>query len=298
MIFFQILITFTCYWTLLYLISKILNTKIVYRTYKFWCFFVVFGIISILCQYYTNSFFLLRIGMIWIISKILWKKDIHQTGLAVLFSFFTTILSEILVVTILRLCFPASWHLSNFLYVALNLLISLFSIFLFYLLSLERIFQRSLEYFQEEKWKLIVPIGILIVSIIQFYFANTTFFVWNLLFILSFCIIFIAYIKEKIESNKIADDYQRLISEMETFEDMLSKQVQQNKEYQYQLSFLRQMLKEQGKEDLSYVDDLLNKETLSFNGYLLTQIQKLSKRTLIGLFYYKISVLQEKQIQI
>ncbi len=258
---------------------------------------MLFGIISSLDSQNINLMFPLKIGMIWMISKVLWKHNFHQTGVAVLFSFFTSILSEILILSILTFCYPMSWNSHLGYLILINLCIAIFAIFLFHFLSLAKLFQRGLEYFQEKKWFLLVMIGILNLSIVQFYLIHKKISFLSLAFLFVSCIILIEYMKEKMESKKLADEYQKLIIDVETFEYMLSQQAKKNKEYHNQLSFLRKMLQESGGEELSYIDHLLNEKDNSLNAYLLEQIQKLSKKGLMGLFYYKISVLQEKQVQ-
>lgn len=297
MIIFRILTTIISCLLPFYFVSKVLNVRLCGN--KFWFFLILFGLISFLCQYYARPIFPLQIVLVWVISKIIWRYSIYQTGIAVLFSFITILLSEISVSLLFSLWLPLPWNFSEIFYCICNLLISIFSIFLFHFLSLKHIFQKYLEHLQYKKWFFMVSMSILLLSVVQFYIQNKAFSFFSYLFILVSCILLIEYAKERMKHKRLLDDYQNLMDDVKHFEDTFLQYEKNAREYQHQLSLLQSLLQDQGTEGQSYITKILKEDTISgLNAYLWEQLQKLKKCGLMGLFYYKINILQQKNIHI
>ncbi len=294
MIIFRILTTIMSCFLPFYFVSKILNVRL-YNN-KFLLCFTFFVIVSFFCQYSAKPMFLLQITFVWAISKIILGYSIYQTGIAVLFSFFTIVVSEITVTMVLNLWFSLPWSFSEIFYCIGNLLIFLFSIILFHLLSLQYIFQKYLEHLQHKKWFFMIFMSILLLSVIQFYIQNKTFSFFSYLFILVSCILLIEYAKERMRHKRLSDDYQRLMEDVKQFENTFFQYEKNARKYQNQLLLLQSLLQDQGEKGQSYLDKILREDISNLNGYLWEQLQKLQKGGLMGLFYYKINELQQKQI--
>ena len=294
MIIFRILTTIMSCLLPFYFVSKILNVRLCGN--KFCFFLILFSLISLLCQYYARPNFPLQITLVWVISKIIWRYSIYQIGIAVLFSFITILLSEISVSFLFSLWLPLPWNFSEIFYCICNLLISIFSIFLFHFLSLKHIFQKYLEHLQYKKWFFLLFISILLLSVLQFYIQNKAFSFFSYLFILVSCILLIEYAKERMKHKRLSDDYQKLMNNVKQFEDTFLQYEKSAREYRYQLLLLQNILQEQGEKEQSYLAKILKEDISDLNGYLWEQLQKLQKCGLMGLFYYKINELQQKQI--
>ncbi len=271
----------------LHMVSSILSQGIYYHKWKYWMCYILLVCCTFILSYFSNDLFLLSLGIVWILSKIIWNQKMSQTGLAVIFSFFSLMLADILVTIVMISLGVSTSEITDVIRLICSIITSLISLFFFHLFHFKNLYKMVIETCSKKISDYYILIGI-VICMFLFYIYHFLFSLVGYLFLLVFSIILIEYFKEKVESKRLLKDYQDLMVRIETNSQLILEKESHLNKYRNQLSLLRQMM--EGSEDgiHSYIDQILEEESSPyFDSYIWKEIQKLPKNGLAGLFCFK-----------
>lgn len=117
-------------------------------------------------------------------------------------------------------------------------------------------------------------------------------------FIICTLIFVVLYLKENSDRNKLSHQYDKLLGHVQAYEKLIIEKSKDQHEYKNQLIMLRGLINKSNKKAINYVNELLdiNKKDINYNW--LTKLNNIPSGGLKGLIYYKISQMQEKNIEV
>lgn len=235
----------------------------------------------------------------WLEIKILWKQSIQTTGIAVICSSLTLLLSEMILTLLIYITLPEIGSFSSVWIFCFQITLSLFTVLLFKIFSFETLYQKVVSYLEYKKVTLWFLLIFLVLSIIQFHLRQKQISILSLFFIVVLFLLITEYIKEKLKKEKLIDEYETLLHMTEKFENILLEKNKLNQEYRNQLMILRQMIKTSPNVE-AYIEQIYQ-DSASYNidVFILKEVEKItSNGGLKGLFYYKIKTLFDKEIKV
>ncbi len=139
-----------------------------------------------------------------------------------------------------------------------------------------------------------ISISGMVYKIITNYKLNIS-FLGNMLVILSLVIIEVIFINNKDTYNKLMNEYDILLSNMQTFEEWIEKEQFTRHEYKNQLAILYAISTE--KEVKNKIQDIIN-QNLSIKNEVVNNLKDLPKGGLKGLLYYKTIIGEKSKLKI
>ncbi len=117
-------------------------------------------------------------------------------------------------------------------------------------------------------------------------------------FIVCILIFVILYLKENSDKNKLAHQYDKLLGHVQAYEKLIIEKSKDLHEFKNQLIILRGLINKTNKKAIDYINELLDISNKDINYNWLTKLNNIPSGGLKGLIYYKISQMQEKNIEV
>ncbi len=118
------------------------------------------------------------------------------------------------------------------------------------------------------------------------------------LFITCIVVFVILYLKENNRRNKLIQQYDRLLMYLQGYEKLIIEKSKEQHEYKNQLIILRGLIHQKNKKAIAYIDNMLNINRSETNYDWLAKLNNILSDGLKGLIYYKISQMQDRNIDI
>lgn len=141
---------------------------------------------------------------------------------------------------------------------------------------------------------------IIIVATLLFYnlainFEINIYFIITLISLLIFYILFLIFLNEKNNNDKLVAEYDNLFNYVQNFEDWIEKEQLNRHEYKNQLAVLRCMTKD--KKVVNKIDEILE-DSINVEGEVVNQLKAMPKGGIKGLMYYKAAIAQKRKVNL
>ena len=296
-------------WMILYISSTFLDKKINYKDKKFWFLFII-EICYITGSYLlTDSFVRVIISYLSLIliNLLLYKKDVIRIILASFATMIISLVAEILFTLILVFILQLNViDLQNLYFgqIFTNLSIVIIS---YGIANLRPLKQKIINFIKNanlEDKKLVFLMSIIAFTVVvlllyYIYFkANlVSAFILSLLVIISFAFITLFLFKEKNENYQLQIDYDNILINLKEYEKMYQLQRMKNHEYKNELSIIKGMVNKNNKKLLSYLNQLID-INIQDNKKWMEKLKRIPEEGLRGLFYYKMSIMDQEKINV
>ena len=293
----------------LYVLSKLLNKKIIIRDYKLYIVLFFYTFMGIICYYYVNSLIKLFVMTIVVCfgNYYLYREEIKITIISSFFEQIIVVISEIILNIILLIFFlydireiKNNLFCNNIIVMAVSLLMifivktkftkKIYNIFLSVTDKID-IVSLLLQFIL-----ILILINVLIfISYLQIGY-DILFFI-NLIFILIYFSIFYYALCKSNENIQFKEKNKILISNLNEYEKMLDYQRINNHENKNQLLVIKSMLEKDDKKAIKYINEII-KEKREDNEIIYTKTKMIPSGGLQGLIYQKMLLMQEKNIEV
>lgn len=236
-----------------------------------------------------------------------YKESLVKTILGLFSIFVLVLLSEMLCGVIL---FIVGINIEKFNEIPFNYFILNIFIFLFaYFLSRTKIFEKISNsvlfwYGENEFCNLVIFVSFALTIAIFILYNNFTKFLPISILLLTnlFCIgifiFIIGFFSEKAQNNKIAIEYDQLLSYVKVYEDEIEEKSKNQHEHNNQLIVIKNLINSRNKKAIEYIDKQLNSEIRSEDRSWLGKLKYVPQGGLKGLIYYKIQEMLKNNVTI
>lgn len=171
--------------------------------------------------------------------------------------------------------------------------------------KVKQIFNSILKWCTENKVFKIICLSILVILTLSVLFRQSI-LQWNSfpnlividVFIICILVFVALYFKENSDRNKLAHQYDKLLGHVQAYEKLIIEKSKDQHEYKNQLIMLRGLINKSNKKATDYINELLDISKKDINYSWLTKLNNIPSGGLKGLIYYKVSQMQEKNIEV
>jgi two-component system, LytTR family, sensor histidine kinase AgrC len=288
---------------------NLLETKIKINNIKNITLFIILNIINILLYKEKYDFSITLINFLsfvfvykfWFDISIV--KSVINTFFMMAIIFVSEIITSIIIVIFLRFDIETVRKM-DYLSLVLNSMVGIIGIYLFNIKPIRNKL-REIIYWINERQKIaivsffiaqIIAIGMLFSKLETMYNLNSMFFI-NLAIIILFLVIFLIFVFEKANHNKLIFEYDSLFKYSKDIEKMMEVQRINNHENKNQLITIKSMVSKNNKKLLEYINSIISDIYIEENEWM-SKLKNLPKGGLKGLIYYKISQMKNENIKI
>ena len=287
--------------------SKILNKKISYKEYSFYCCLIILTIATTLNYYFVNNFIKIIIISIFMVicCFLLFRITMKESVLTIIIAQIIFMISDGIVAILFTFVFnlnsyTANLQLSSFL---INLVASIISLALFYLLFVRKLYNliltktKKLKNFEVAALCLCIIVFGNLFAMSIYNKVNFRFIILiNIIFTLFCCLIVLYSLKTKNNYNKVNDKYNTTLNSLKEYESMLDKHRISSHENKNQLLTIRNMLPEDNIELRLYIDKIL-KNKQKDDDKIMAESVVIPSGGLRGLIYSKLLCMKSLKIK-
>ncbi len=143
----------------------------------------------------------------------------------------------------------------------------------------------------------IITLSVLLKQSVLNWYSISNLMIINM-FVICILIFVALYFKENSDRNKLIHQYDKLLGHVQAYEKLIIEKSKDQHEYKNQLIMLRGFINKNNKKAIEYVDQLLDISKKDINYNWLTKLNNIPSGGLKGLIYYKVSQMQEKNIEV
>jgi len=291
----------------IYIVSKILDRRIQWKSIQAYVIILFLTILSILNYLYVDDFIRILTSTFAIIisSYMLFKEDFHKVFTAAIFEQAILFISEMLYALIMIFLFKID---TNGLFtniqgtLLINIGVSMIAIILVNIRPLLNLMKKITNFICDLdgmiKYILIIVLMFTLNIFLMFVYSSTenkTMLFINLSFILIYSYIVYASLSEKNKNMLFRTENKVLMKNLNEYERMLNHQREMNHENKNQLVVIKGMIKE--KEDaISYINQIIAENRI-LNDNLYKKTKHIPSGGLQGLIYQKMLIMNEKRIK-
>lgn len=304
---------FSCFinsFAIVYVSNKLMNRTHVDKK-KLFASLLILGIYIYFSYMLTQNFIrtiLLFVIIILVNIFIDWKKD-HTFNEEIITSFiiwlvmlFTEICFTIIIFGVFKL------NLENFYFEFFKNTIANFIIMVSFIIVstnsyvLPRLKKIIVKYGNVKKYNIltITVLSAISVSLIFYlcYFKFNIFFTFSMCFIIVLIYTYMIYslFEEKEKKTKVERENEMLDKRLNEYEKMYQKQRMINHEHKNELSIIRGQINKSNKKLIKYIDDIIDLKEKN-NDKWMEKLKQLPEGGLQGLLYYKMTTMEEKEIE-
>ena len=293
-----------------YLFSKLVNKENFALNKKNILSAIIFSIIYCLILKINSGVmqpYLTHIFM-FIILMILYKKSVVKTLIGELSIFIILFIIELIYGYVFLLLFgkSAASEMTNWtVYLFSNCLIFLLSICFSKIDNVKKIIINVLSWYKDNEFRSLSLFVTMAMTIGIFALYNTfinssslSTLLFSNLFCLSVFIFVVGFFKEKSSNNKIAIEYDQLLSYVKVYENEIEEKSKNQHEYKNQLIVIKNLISPRNKKAIGYINKQLNAEAESEDRSWLAKLKYVPQGGLKGLIYYKIQEMLKNSITI
>lgn len=244
--------------------------------------------------------FILTISLV--LYFILKKED----KIVILYAFNTEVVmatSEILISLLLVLFGVNSVDIvNNYKYNLLaNILISILAILLIHVGFIKKLLIRIIYFFKKQRKKLNYLILFLIILYLLVskngleFILKSNYYV-NIIFVISFLIIFNIVIKNESKYEQLKEENKQMLNYVTKYEKIITAQGKTNHEFKNQLMVIRGYAQMHSDKIIEYIDEIVEDSNKAGSSYLISQLNNFPDGGIKGLLYYKLSIMEDENI--
>lgn len=295
--------------TVIYIISKILNVKIDFKSPRVYIIFFIMIIIATLNFVYTDSYirFLVSTICTMIFAKLIFKEKFPNAVAATVLEQVILFLSELIYALIIIVIFKfdnITIFETVFGSLIPNLLICLIAIIIINIKPIFNICNKIMHFMDKIETKskyclvllFIVTLNILLM-LIYINSLDKIIVLVNVIFILVYSYIVYLLLNEKNENVKFKEENQTLLGHLNEYEKMLDYQRVSNHENKNQLLVIKTMASKNNTRLLNYLDEIIQ-EKRADDEILYTRAKNIPSGGLQGLVYQKMLLMKENYINV
>lgn len=248
-------------------------------------------------------FILFIITISLVLYFILKKED----KIVILYAFNTEVMmatSEILISLLLVLFGVNSVDIvNNYKYNLLaNVLISVLAILLIQIDFIKKLLIRIIYYFEKQRKKLnylmlFLIILYLLVSKNGLEFVLKSNYYVNIIFVITFLIIFNIVIKNESKYEQLKEKNKQMLNYVTKYEKIITAQGKANHEFKNQLMVIRGYAQMNSNKIIDYIDEIVKDSNKAGSSYLISQLNNFPDGGIKGLLYYKLSIMEDEKIK-
>lgn len=291
-----------------YIGKKLLDSKTNISTIKKHFLIAISGFVLIFNYYFTNSFIrmVVIILLILIFYKILFKENLKKTLTTSIFCEGIVITSESIFAILLIIIFGMDANLiiktqfGNFLSNSIIAILSMIIINFKFVKNMYNMIIKAIEKIREKQVIIISFLGVIIVNILEAMLYYDIDYRYLLIFntgliIFSFSIIYNSF-KNKTNYISMYAKYNTSLNSLKDYENILDRYRVSNHENKNQLLTIRNMVLDNDKETLKYIDSIV-KNKLEDDIKIMAEIVSIPAGGLKGLIYSKILYMKNNDIK-
>lgn len=292
----------------IYVLSKILDKKIQWKSVKTYVMVFFLTIINIINYIYIDDFIRFIASTIAILlgAYILFKDDFHKTFLGVILEQIIMFISEIvlMLIIIFGLKMDTSQLFANIQGTLLiNAGVSIISITLVSIRPLLRGMRKVISFVANlsgmTKYALMIILMVTLNVLLMFVYSsadNMSMLFINLSFILIYSYIVYGSLNEKNKNMTFKAENKALMNSLNEYERMLDSQRVSNHENKNQLLVIREIA-QQNEDIIGYIDEIIQ-EHRTFNESLYSKAKHIPSGGIQGIVYQKMLVMNDKKIKV
>lgn len=262
--------------------------------------------------YYMASFyfipnqlrFILFIFVIFLIQFIIiTKKD----KISILYAFNTEIImsiSEIIISFVLIIFNVPSSNIekSNVFQLLINILVSLFSIFIIYIPIIRKLLLKVINIFKKNNnfikylYVFIIIIYIIILKNGLEFLLKSNYYI-NVLFIIGIVVILNIIIRNESKYEQLKEENKQMLNYVTKYEKIITAQGKTNHEFKNQLMVIRGYAQMNSNKIIEYIDEIVEDSNKAGSSYLISQLNNFPDGGIKGLLYYKLSIMEDENIK-
>lgn len=290
----------------IYVLSKILNTKIKWGSIKTYVVILCLVILSILNYLYVDDFlrFLVNTFATIISGYVLFKHEFPKTVIATILEQIIMFISEIIVMLIIIEAFRmdqttlfATIQGTLFINIVVSA-IAITAISLKPILNLMRKITRYIEHLSgTTKYLLMIILMVTLNVLLMFVYSsadNMNMLYINLAFILIYSFIIYSSLHEKNENMVFKAENKALMDNLSEYERVLNHQREMNHENNNQFVVIKGMIQQQ-EDAIGYIDQIIIENRVT-NNNLYKKTKHIPSGGMQGIIYQKILKMNEKNI--
>lgn len=247
--------------------------------------------------------FILFIFVIFLIQFIIiTKKD----KISILYAFNTEIImsiSEIIISFVLIIFNVPSSNIekSNVFQLLINILVSLFSIFIIYIPIIKKLLLKIINIFKKNNnfikylYVFIIIIYIIILKNGLEFLLKSNYYI-NVLFIIGIVVILTIIIKNESKYEQLKEENRQMLNYVTKYERIITAQGKTNHEFKNQLMVIRGYAQMHSDKIIDYIDEIVEDSNKAGSSYLISQLNNFPDGGIKGLLYYKLSIMEDENI--
>lgn len=241
------------------------------------------------------------------ISLVLYFILKKEDKIVILYAFNTEVVmatSEILISLLLVLFGVNSVDIvNNYKYNLLaNVLISVLAILLIQIDFIKKLLIRIIYYFEKQRKKLnylmlFLIILYLLVSKNGLEFVLKSNYYVNIIFVITFLIIFNIVIKNESKYEQLKEKNKQMLNYVTKYEKIITAQGKANHEFKNQLMVIRGYAQMNSNKIIEYIDEIVEDSNKAGSSYLISQLNNFPDGGIKGLLYYKLSIMEDEKVK-
>lgn len=248
--------------------------------------------------------FILFIFVIFLIQFIIiTKKD----KISILYAFNTEIImsiSEIIISFVLIIFNVPSSNIekSNVFQLLINILVSLFSIFIIYIPIIRKLLLKVINIFKKNNnfikylYVFIIIIYIIILKNGLELLLKSNYYI-NVLFIIGIVVILNIIIRNESKYEQLKEENKQMLNYVTKYEKIITAQGKTNHEFKNQLMVIRGYAQMNSNKIIEYIDEIVEDSNKAGSSYLISQLNNFPDGGIKGLLYYKLSIMEDENIK-
>lgn len=248
--------------------------------------------------------FILFIFVIFLIQFIIiTKKD----KISILYAFNTEIImsiSEIIISFVLIIFNVPSSNIekSNVFQSLINILVSLFSIFIIYIPIIRKLLLKVINIFKKNNnfikylYVFIIIIYIIILKNGLEFLLKSNYYI-NVLFIIGIVVILNIIIRNESKYEQLKEENKQMLNYVTKYEKIITAQGKTNHEFKNQLMVIRGYAQMNSNKIIEYIDEIVEDSNKAGSSYLISQLNNFPDGGIKGLLYYKLSIMEDENIK-
>lgn len=248
--------------------------------------------------------FILFIFVIFLIQFIIiTKKD----KISILYAFNTEIImsiSEIIISFVLIIFNVPSSNIekSNVFQLLINILVSLFSIFIIYIPIIRKLLLKVINIFKKNNnfikylYVFIIIIYIIILKNGLEFLLKSNYYI-NVLFIMGIVVILNIIIRNESKYEQLKEENKQMLNYVTKYEKIITAQGKTNHEFKNQLMVIRGYAQMNSNKIIEYIDEIVEDSNKAGSSYLISQLNNFPDGGIKGLLYYKLSIMEDENIK-
>ena len=274
---------------------------------------IISAVLFFLIQYFNFGVFrpFITMFIFFIIFKIYYNIGFSKTLIGV-FSVFSVFLlfciSELLYGIILSffLSIDIDKIMQNaWVYMLSNIIILINSIIFSKMAHVYKLLNHIISWYKESEFKRLIIFSFLGLVVITYILYNNfvnvlplSILAFTNIFCIGVFVFVIGFFFEKSNNNKIAIEYDQLLSYVKVYENEIEEKSKNQHEYNNQLIIVKNLISPKNKKAIRYINKQLNAETESEDRSWLAKLKYVPQGGLKGLIYYKIQEMLKNNITI